>query len=158
MEQRIGCGDNSCIFSDAISDKGMGTNGGCRCFQDLEFWIEKEQRWNRKEINYLRRSVMIQQRMYRDKIKALEDGSEIKRLVEENKVFKHKILELQQISGILCDNCGWAMKFPDEPCRCELEDKLNKLQKRFESLSKQFDDNWYECHDGSENACCKNHD
>ena len=26
-----------------------------------------------------------------------------------------------QTKGELCDKCGWAMKFPGEPCRCELE-------------------------------------
>ena len=130
---RIGCGDNSCIFSDARPSGGMGTNGGCRCFENLESWIESEKRWNREEIRHVRQSVMIQQRMYRDKIKALEDGSEIKRLIQENKVFKNKILELQQITGELCDKCGWAMKFPDEPCRCELEEKIRYLEDLLES-------------------------
>lgn len=26
-----------------------------------------------------------------------------------------------QTTGELCGKCGWSMKFPDEPCRCELE-------------------------------------
>ena len=26
-----------------------------------------------------------------------------------------------QTKGELCEKCGWAMKFPEEPCRCELE-------------------------------------
>jgi hypothetical protein len=26
----------------------------------------------------------------------------------------------RQVSGELCEACGWAMKFPGEPCRCEL--------------------------------------
>lgn len=26
-----------------------------------------------------------------------------------------------QTKGELCEKCGWAMKFPKEPCRCELE-------------------------------------
>jgi hypothetical protein len=26
----------------------------------------------------------------------------------------------EQVSGVLCDDCGWAMKFPNEPCRCEV--------------------------------------
>lgn len=29
----IGCGDNSCMFG---SPGGMGTNGGCRCYPDLD--------------------------------------------------------------------------------------------------------------------------
>ena len=27
---------------------------------------------------------------------------------------------MQQVMGELCGECGWAMKFPGEPCRCEL--------------------------------------
>jgi len=42
---------------------------------------------------------------------------------EENSAehWKNKYLELNQVSGQLCDKCSWAMKFPEEPCRCELQ-------------------------------------
>lgn len=30
-----GCGDNSCIFSCLNPPGGVGTNGGCQCFQNL---------------------------------------------------------------------------------------------------------------------------
>lgn len=33
---------------------------------------------------------------------------------------------LKQVSGELCDKCGWAMRFPSEPCRCELVEMLQK--------------------------------
>jgi hypothetical protein len=33
-----------------------------------------------------------------------------------------------QTKGELCDKCGWAMKFPDEPCRCELERENKQLR------------------------------
>ena len=36
---------------------------------------------------------------------------------------------LKQVSGELCDKCGWAMRFPQEPCRCELEAENTKLRK-----------------------------
>lgn len=36
---------------------------------------------------------------------------------------------VEQTSGVLCDLCGWAMKFPDEPCRCELVKRLEETQK-----------------------------
>ena len=39
-----------------------------------------------------------------------------------------RIAELEQQHGILCDNCGWAMAFPGEPCRCELEAELKELK------------------------------
>lgn len=32
--------------------------------------------------------------------------------------------EARQVSGEMCDLCGWAMKFPEQLCRCELELKL----------------------------------
>lgn len=43
-----------------------------------------------------------------------------------------KLLEETQTKGVECDKCGWAMKFPDEPCRCELEDKLKELKELHE--------------------------
>ncbi len=39
-----------------------------------------------------------------------------------------KLLEETQTKGLECDKCGWAMKFPDEPCRCELEDKIKQIE------------------------------
>ena len=38
-DELIGCGDNSCIFKQ-LRPGGMGTNGGCRCFKDLEAWVD----------------------------------------------------------------------------------------------------------------------
>ena len=35
--------------------------------------------------------------------------------------------------------------------RDEARDEIARLKKR-------FDDQWYECHDGSEQACCKSHE
>lgn len=46
----FGCGDNSCVFSALNPPGGMGTNGGCRCFQNLITWNENEKRWNREEV------------------------------------------------------------------------------------------------------------
>lgn len=57
-DEQIGCGDNSCIFSVLRTSGGMGTNGGCRCFDALESWIESEKRWNRAEIQKVRRDVL----------------------------------------------------------------------------------------------------
>lgn len=36
--------------------------------------------------------------------------------------------DYDQTKGELCDKCGWAMKFPDEPCRCELERENAELR------------------------------
>lgn len=35
---------------------------------------------------------------------------------------------LKQVSGVLCDKCGWAMRFPQELCRCELDEQNKKLR------------------------------
>lgn len=33
-----------------------------------------------------------------------------------------------QIKVELCEKCGWAMKFPGKPCRCELKRESNQLR------------------------------
>jgi hypothetical protein len=38
-----------------------------------------------------------------------------------------KLAMARQVSGELCDKCGWAMKFPNEPCRCELVEENTVL-------------------------------
>lgn len=40
-----------------------------------------------------------------------------------------KLAMAEQISGEYCDKCGWAMKFPDEPCRCELVKRIAELER-----------------------------
>jgi len=32
-----------------------------------------------------------------------------------------------QVSGEMCEKCGWAMKFPSEKCRCELLTEVERL-------------------------------
>ena len=32
-----------------------------------------------------------------------------------------------QVSGELCEKCGWAMRFPGEKCRCELLAEVERL-------------------------------
>jgi hypothetical protein len=51
MSESIGCGDNSCIFKQ-LRPGGMGTNGGCRCFKNLEAWVDDGVggRWNKEEV------------------------------------------------------------------------------------------------------------
>lgn len=60
---RPGCGDNSCIFSIIRASGGMGTNGGCRCFKNLELHTEivgtdgNVMYDNREQLQHLRQSV-----------------------------------------------------------------------------------------------------
>ena len=58
----------------------------------------------------------------------------VQELVKQNEQLKQKILTLEQVSGTLCDKCGWAMKFPGEPCRCELEEKVKLLRSALDIL------------------------
>ena len=72
-DREPGCGDNSCIFSSIRPNGGMRTNGGCRCFKNLEvnfnvtaadgsaFLYD-----NRHEIKHLERSVRILASEYRN--------------------------------------------------------------------------------------------
>jgi hypothetical protein len=40
-----------------------------------------------------------------------------------------KLAQAEQVSGEYCEKCGWAMKFPGQPCRCELEAQNARLRK-----------------------------
>lgn len=43
-------------------------------------------------------------------------------------VLQKKLLIECQTKGEECHKCGWAMKFPDESCRCELESHIHELR------------------------------
>jgi hypothetical protein len=45
---------------------------------------------------------------------------------------------LRQVSGELCEECGWAMKFPGEPCRCDLERENIKLRAQVLDLAERM--------------------
>jgi len=45
-----------------------------------------------------------------------------------------------QVSGELCEKCGWAMKFPDEPCRCELLAEVMRLRRELEDCQEDLRD------------------
>jgi predicted RNase H-like nuclease (RuvC/YqgF family) len=42
----------------------------------------------------------------------------------EREKLERELAAANQIMGELCESCGWAMRFPDQPCRCELEAAL----------------------------------
>ena len=45
---------------------------------------------------------------------------DLRALLDEVERLKNDLAMARQVSGELCQACGWAMKFPGEPCRCEL--------------------------------------
>ena len=51
-------------------------------------------------------------------------------LVDEVERLTLALALAEQVSGVLCDDCGWAMKFPDEPCRCEVVRQRDKAFRR----------------------------
>jgi hypothetical protein len=55
------------------------------------------------------------------------DGCEVCNPEMARDIAYERIEELEQVSGEMCDKCGFAMKFPDEPCRCELESEVARL-------------------------------
>ena len=74
MDREPGCGDNSCVFSCIRDNGGMRTNGGCRCFKNLELHTNIISALdstavpydNREEVRHLRQSVMILVRAYKE--------------------------------------------------------------------------------------------
>jgi len=46
-----------------------------------------------------------------------------------------ELAAVKQTMGELCESCGWAMRFPGQPCRCELERDLANLKESIASLS-----------------------
>ena len=66
----------------------------------------------------------------------LETQLEYKR--KEVEELKQKLLMLEQVSGTLCDKCGWAMKFPGESCRCELQMQVEMLRNALVQMDLQI--------------------
>jgi hypothetical protein len=62
------------------------------------------------------------------------------KLEAELEELKQKLLEVEQTTGMLCDKCGWSMKFPDEPCRCELAAELESIKEDL-TIMKMYEEN-----------------
>lgn len=50
-----------------------------------------------------------------------------------------------QVSGELCEKCGWAMRFPGEKCRCELLAEVERLQKTIDAVGEVISQNGEDC-------------
>jgi DNA-binding protein H-NS len=48
---------------------------------------------------------------------------------------QRELAAVKQTMGELCESCGWAMRLPDEPCRCELERERDEARETLESLT-----------------------
>lgn len=55
-------------------------------------------------------------------------ANDLRILLDEVERLKNDLAMARQVSGELCEACGWAMKFPGESCRCELLAKVERLQ------------------------------
>ena len=85
------------------------------------------------EVKRLRRELEDCQEDLRDHKEErlrLRGGKEIKALTEDVERLKNELAMAAQVSGELCEKCGWAMKFPEEPCRCELLAKADAVFNR----------------------------
>lgn len=68
-----------------------------------------------------------------------------KRLEEENAALRQERDALIQVSADVCPDCGWAMKFPDEPCRnCEVV-ALRKVVEKADVLAADVLANCEDC-------------
>ena len=55
-------------------------------------------------------------------------------MCEHSKQLERELAAAKQIMGELCESCGWAMRLPDQPCRCELERELTAMTQRRDEL------------------------
>lgn len=98
----IGCADHGCVFE---KPKGMGTNGGCQCFDKIQMHPEDRRR-------------------LREKIKALRDERDLER-ARLIKMRRDTIEECAQEAGRFSEHSGLkiAMKIraliPTEPVKEE---------------------------------------
>jgi hypothetical protein len=53
--------------------------------------------------------------------------NDLRALLDEVERLTNDLAMARQVSGELCEKCGWAMKFPGEPCRCELLAQVERL-------------------------------
>jgi cytochrome c556 len=51
-------------------------------------------------------------------------AAEARQAIDAHEAAFVELAEAKQIMGELCESCGWAMRLPDQPCRCELERDL----------------------------------
>ena len=54
-------------------------------------------------------------------------SDEVLRLTTEVERLRDAHAMAVQVSGELCEKCGWSMKFPGEKCRCELVVEVERL-------------------------------
>lgn len=66
-----GCGDNSCIF-ECLNPCGVGTNGGCQCFQRLMVPGNREEV---RKVELLARALALKVHKLREQIKVLSSNS-----------------------------------------------------------------------------------
>ena len=57
----------------------------------------------------------------------------VRALLDEVERLRDAHAMVVQVSGELCEKCGWAMKFPEEPCRCELLAEVARLTAEVEA-------------------------
>ncbi len=53
---------------------------------------------------------------------------------------KERLLISEQTKGEYCEECGWSMKFEDEPCRCELVKQVEELKGKLTSVKHPHQD------------------
>ena len=69
----------------------------------------------------------------------------IRVLQEEVERLKNELAMAQQVSGELCEKCGWAMRFPNELCRCELQSEVERLKSTVNAVGKLLSNNGCDC-------------
>jgi hypothetical protein len=66
---------------------------------------------------------------------------------------ERELAAANQIMGELCESCGWAMRLPDQPCRCELERELAEVRKQRDTLMEAMIAMWPFIEEDDSPAC-----
>lgn len=63
--------------------------------------------------------------------------------IDTNQLLREEVDRLALVAqgaGEDCDKCGWRMRFPGEPCRCELDLEVERLRAENERLREQSEE------------------
>lgn len=98
MHELVSCGDNSCTFA---PPKGVGTNGGCRCFKSIN---DSDKRWQlQRNAQILKYEIGRLNNVINDRTNIIQNQEqEIKRLREALKWIADKEPQARQAV-----NEGW---------------------------------------------------
>ena len=81
----------------------------------------------REQLDAIRARMTFAYGPHTDVREILHATKDLHALLVEVERLRDALAMAVQVSGELCEKCGWAMKFPGEKCRCELLAEVERL-------------------------------